>query len=181
MRCVTAKRTCGGYEDRNDLIIRPYENHKGTAAPFTSIARKCSLPVWERSSTAASIEEDVPKEVSDEESDRLALRAFFYDYCVVTTNPLLSRGFLGGLERFLHRIGMESNLARACRLVAFANHGITLKRPTLSRRADTLYPELVATLAALIQKSAGSNVEEEAVLVAMLLGLYEVEMIFSVH
>lgn len=174
MRCTTAKRTCGGYEDSNNFIVQHSDGQSGLTQ-FRSIARKCSLPIQDRPlNTGASIGSDVPKEVSEEASDRLALSAFFHDYCIVSTNPALSRGFLSGLEKTLHRLGFDSDLAKACKLVAFANHGITLNRPTLSHRAEAMYPDLVATLKVLIQNSTSSAVSDEAVLIAMLLGLYEV-------
>lgn len=117
MRCTTATRTCGGYEDHSNFIVQQYDSHNGGLTPFKFIARKCSLPVQERPLGAgSSIESDVPRKVPDEVSDRLALSAFFYDYCVVSTNPALSRGFLSGLEKTLQRLGFESNLAKACKL-----------------------------------------------------------------
>jgi hypothetical protein len=111
--------------------------------------------------------------VSQAESDLLALRAFFYDYCIVPTNQNLSRGFLSGLEMMARRLGPQSDLVKACRAVSYATHGKLLNRPKLVNQAKLLYHELLGSLAAAVGRpaSAGST---ETKLTAMLLGLFEV-------
>ena len=136
--------------------------------------RKCSLPVL-----AVDFDTDIlPKdgqsqEVSEDKSDEFALRAFFDNYCISSMNHALSRGYLGGLERMLHRSGRRSDLAKACKVVAFAHHGIMLHRPGLTRKAEILYHELLGTLAKAIENSTHAHTAE-TMTIALLLGLYEV-------
>ncbi|KAJ5819705.1 hypothetical protein N7474_005296 [Penicillium riverlandense] len=176
MRCVTAKRTCGGYENDEKVVIQQYERPENkTGSTTKSIGRKCSLPVrGHLPGTNILANDNSPIEVPDEAVDEFALQAFVYDFCVSSTNQALSRGFLGRLESRLHRLGWKSNLAKACELVAFAKHGISLNRPHLTLRAEKLYQNLVASLAVDIQHPPN---KEDKVLVALLLGLYEVRNI----
>jgi hypothetical protein len=115
----------------------------------------------------------IPVETSQAESNELALRAFFYDYCIMPTNPNLSRGYLSGLEMMAYRLGPKSNLVRACQAVAFASHGKPLHRPQLVHKAEMFYEELLGSLARVIQSPASADATETK-LVAMLLGLYQV-------
>jgi len=177
MRCVTAKRTCGGYEHDEKVVIQQYERPENKTGGITkSIGRKCSLPVRAcLPGTNTLANDDSPIEVPDQAVDEFALQAFVYAFCVSSTTQDLSRGFLGRLEPRLHRLGWTSDLARACGLVAFAKHGISLNRPHLTRRAEKLYQDLVGSLAVDIQRPAASSANKEGrTLVALLLGLYEV-------
>ncbi|KAI9733836.1 MAG: hypothetical protein M1818_007103 [Claussenomyces sp. TS43310] len=121
-----------------------------------------------------------PKEVPEEKVEEFALRAFFYDYCVVSTNHSLSRGYLDGLELMLHHLGFQSDLAKACKVVAFADHGIKLRRPVLTRKAELLYHELLGSLARAIENPAFAHTAEP-LMIAMLLGLYEMIMASDAH
>lgn len=183
MRCVTAKRTCGGYENDEKVVIQQYGRPDNTPGSTTkSIGRKCSLPVRERlPGTNILASDNSPIEVPDKAVDEFALQAFVYDFCVHSTSQALSRGFLGRLEARLRRLGWKSDLAKACGLVALAKHGISLNRPHLSLRAEKLYQDLVASLAVEIQHPPATlaNKEDKA-LVALLLGLYEVRN-FCLH
>jgi hypothetical protein len=115
----------------------------------------------------------IPIETSQAESNALALRAFFYDYCIISTNPNLSRGFLSGLEMMAYRLGPKSDLVKACQAVAFASHGKPLHRPQLVHKAEMFYQELLGSLAMAIESPASADATETK-LVAMLLGLYQV-------
>ncbi|QKX55326.1 uncharacterized protein TRUGW13939_02418 [Talaromyces rugulosus] len=123
----------------------------------------------------------LPIEISNEKSDEYALCAFFYEYRLVSTDQAASRGFLSNLERTLHRLGPKSNLAQACRLVSGATHGIKLRRPVLTFQANHLYHELLASLALAIHDSISAIRRDESILVAMLLGLYEIIVADSVR
>jgi hypothetical protein len=105
--------------------------------------------------------------------EECVLRAFFYDFCIVPINPTLSRGFLGGLEQMVHRLGMQSQVSKACMAVGYASHGIKLFRPFLVQRAEELYYEGLRSLAHAMKDSHAIN-KEETVVMAILLGLYEV-------
>ncbi|KAL9110682.1 MAG: hypothetical protein Q9227_004859 [Pyrenula ochraceoflavens] len=168
-RCLDAKRTCGGYEDGTNLILRQYEGKDGKTVPFKSMARKCSLPIRLTSPGNGNVPEDsLPKEITDEKTEEYALRAFFYDYCVVSANPSLSRGFLNGLEAMLHRQGQQSDLAKACKVVAFANNGRKLFRPMMMQKAEMMYHNLLGSLARAIENASPTN-SVEFLMIAMLL------------
>lgn len=138
------------------------------------MARKCRLPVRVSGPGTDIVPEDsLPQEVSDEEVEEFALRAFFYDYCIVSMNHSLSRGYLDGLELMLHHLGWQSDLAKACKVVALANHGIKLHRPGLAQKAEISYHNLLGSLAKAIKNPAFVNTAE-SLMIAMLLGLYEV-------
>jgi hypothetical protein len=175
MRCIRANRGCGGYEEGGFAAFRFHEAQGAKQSPsFVSTARKCSLPMRVPIPGAEVLpEETLPTEISQAESNGLALRAFFYDYCVVSTNSNLSRGFLSGLEMMAHRLGPKSDLAKACQAVAFASHGKPLHRPKLIHQAEMIYQELLGSLAKTIESPALANTTESKV-VAMLLGLYQV-------
>ena len=174
MRCVTAQRTCGGYEDGATHMFRQYDGQDGDPVLFKSTARKCSLPVRvSKPGTDILPEDGQPQELSNEKVEEFALRAFFYDYCIVSMNPYLSRGYLDGLELMLHQLGWESDLAKACKAVAFASHGSKLRRPVLKQKAEMLYHNLLGSLAKAIEDSAFATTAE-LLMIAMLLGLYEV-------
>ncbi|KAL4862125.1 hypothetical protein BDV12DRAFT_203344 [Aspergillus spectabilis] len=104
-----------------------------------------------------------------------ALRAFFHDYCIVPIDSSVSRGFLSGLESRDHRLGLDSDVAKACKAVGFASHGIKLSRPFLTRVAEELYQELLKSLAREI-KDSNRTKKQDATVVAILLGLYEMTM-----
>ncbi|KAJ5725095.1 uncharacterized protein N7483_006452 [Penicillium malachiteum] len=68
------------------------------------MAQKCSLPVREPIPGTNLVPEDVlPKEVSMERMQKLALQAFFYDYSICTVTQSMSGGFLGGLEAMVRK------------------------------------------------------------------------------
>ncbi len=118
--------------------------------------------------------EDIfPKEVSEDEIEEYALRSFFYDYPVLSTNREVSRGYLDGLEGMLRHLGPKSDLARACKVVACAGLGIRLCRPGLIKKAEVLYQDLIGSLVRAIEDPAFAT-SAESLMTAMLLGLYEV-------
>ncbi|KAL8784614.1 MAG: hypothetical protein Q9213_003869 [Squamulea squamosa] len=137
------------------------------------MARKCSLPIRVFSPGSNMLPEDgKPQEVSEEQMEGFALRAFFYDYCITSTNRSLSRGYLDGLEPMVHRLGRHSDLAKACITVACASHGISKRRPALASKAQLYYFDLLGSLAKTIQNPAVAN-NAESLMVVTLLGLYE--------
>jgi hypothetical protein len=111
--------------------------------------------------------------ISDEEIHAFTLRAFLYEYCIQSADHTLSRGFLDGLEPMLHRLGPKSDLAKACRTVSFASHGIKLRRESLYSQAESSYCELLGSLAKTLKVPREAKTSE-TVMIAILLGLYEV-------
>lgn len=121
----------------------------------------------------------LPVETSQAESDSLALRAFFYDFCFSSANPNLSRGFLSGLERHAYHLGPKSDLVKTCQAVSFATHGKPLNRPALVHKASIFNQKLLGSLAKALEDSACANAVETKC-IAMLLGLYQVFSFASV-
>lgn len=75
----------------------------------------------------------------------------------------------------IRRAGYDSSLAIACRAVANANHGRKLGRPRLIARAEAAYQSLLGTLAIAIECPEFTETPE-ALMIVMLLGLYEVDI-----
>ena len=57
--------------------------------------------------------------------------------------------------------------------MAFANHSVKLRRPLFMRLANTWYNDLLGSLARAVENPVLANTAE-SVMIAMLLGLYEV-------
>ncbi|KFY75157.1 hypothetical protein V499_04856 [Pseudogymnoascus sp. VKM F-103] len=172
-RCLTSNRTCVGYSDGASLIFRPQEIQSGSPSQLSS-ARKCTLPIRIPCPNTGVLPEDThPREFSQEEADKRIIQAFLYEYCIASTNHTLSRGYLDGLESMLSHAGHYSSLAMACRAVANANHGRKLCRPRLIARAEEAYQELLGALRVAIECPDFPETPE-ALMIAMLLGLYEI-------
>ena len=155
-------------------MFRQYTRPHEDSVPFAPAERKSSLPVLVVNFDTETLPKDGQfQQISEDESDETAFLAFFDNYCISSTNHALSRGYLGGLERMLHHLGWRSNLAKACKVVAFAHHGIMLHKPGLTRKAGILYHELLGNLAKAIESSTHAHTAE-TMTIALLLGLYEV-------
>ena len=115
---------------------------------------------------------DLPKEVSTDKLDESALEAFFYDYCVVSTNRSISHGYLGSVQSVLHRQGLQSDLAKACKVVEYATQSTLLRKPVLLRKAELMYVDLLGSLYKMDSATFANS--PESLKIAMLLGLYEV-------
>lgn len=174
MRCVNTRLTCGGYENEKALTIQDYDGGKKLALPIRSAARKCSLPVRQRLPGTFHLAKDVPpKELLDRDVDDFTLRSFLHEFCIVPTGPTVSYGFLSGIEPALRKLSDQSNLAKACKMVAFASHGIKLNQPLSIAKAEKLNHSLVASLAVGLQHNSAASKKYDA-LIVMLLGIYEV-------
>ncbi|PVH86156.1 hypothetical protein DL98DRAFT_510819 [Cadophora sp. DSE1049] len=176
MRCFNAKRQCGGYE--NEVVGRRPYGAPSTAQvlPSSSTARKCTLPKRVPIPGTNMLPEDtIPTEVTMDESNALALRAFYYDFCVISTNQNLSLGYLSSLEKMVNRLGPKSDLAKVCQAIACASHGKPERRPQFVNRAEASYHHLLGSLAKKLESSTMGNTAEMRLL-AMLLGLYQIVM-----
>jgi hypothetical protein len=174
-RCLSANRTCGGYEANPSAAFRQYAIQGSIRSePFNSIARKCTLPTRQLTPGSDTLPADgIPTEVSLTQSNELALRAFIYDYCVITANLNLSRDYLSGLERMVRCLGLKSDLAKACMAISCASHGKTKFRPQFVDRAEGFYQELLGSMAKAIQNPMTVDAKESRC-IAMLLGVYQV-------
>jgi hypothetical protein len=176
MRCINSNRTCTGYEDGTVLAFRQYETHQSI---FKTRARKCSLPRRTFMPGTDILVADVNikmTEVSEEQRLDYALRAFFYDFCIVRSDSGASRGFLSSLERMANDLGSSSILVKSCQAVSYITHGQALQRPYLVYNAETIYHEVLGSLAGAIEHST-SKITKESKFVAILLGIYEVAAI----
>lgn len=174
MRCIRARRTCGGYGD----VFRPFSTFQlyGPRNPkevaLLSIARRCTIP---RHTANVSSQDVFPPETSQEEGEELALRAFVYDYCTVSANKDLSRGYLSNLGAMSYQVGTRPAFIRACQAISLGSHGKVLRRSLFIEEAESIYHELLGSFARTIGEKT-SKIEENQILMAMLLGLYQMAM-----
>lgn len=172
MRCIKANRACGGYEDVGYSRFRLYDTSQSKSCLTT--ARKCTMPKRVPFPGTDILPQDIlPAETSQAESSVLALRAFFYDYCIKSTNSNLSRGYLTNLETLTCLRGPASDLVKACQAVSFATHGKPLNRPVLVAKAERLYHELLGTVAKSLDDKASAD-SGEMKIITILLGLHQV-------
>lgn len=145
------------------------------------MARKCSLTVRTYIPGTNHVPTDgLPKEIHDGEADERSIQSFLYEYCgVVPVSRQASHGFLAGLEPLILDLGLESDLANACRAVAFASGSVTLRRPLLMRRAEMMYQDSLEKLVRAVVDPvlAGSP---EMLAMAIVLGLYEVLIVLEI-
>jgi hypothetical protein len=99
--------------------------------------------------------------------------AFFDDYCIVSSNQDLSRGYLSGLQIMIFKAGPRSELAQACTIASLANIGNKLGNTTYIERAKGLYSSLLRSFRLRISNEAIFTTVE-SLITAALLGLYEV-------
>lgn len=139
---------------------------------FISIARKCTMP-----KRAPSLRVDVPNmdklpHTSLAEGRELALRAFFYDLCIISANRNLRQGYLSDLGMMTNDREARPNIVKACEAISLASHGNRLQRPLLLYEAGVIYQQLLGSFAKAIEDSASNEAEKR--LIAMLLGVYQV-------
>ncbi|KAJ6127298.1 C6 transcription factor [Penicillium sp. IBT 18751x] len=161
------------YENEQALTIHEFNGGKKLALPIRSAARRRSLPVRQRLPGTVALAKDVPpKAIPDRDVDDYTLRSFLHEFCIVSTGSEVTHGFLSGMEPRLRKVNDRSNLAKACKMVALANHGIKLNRPDLIAEAEKLNHGLVSSLAVGLQNNSGVSKKDDA-LVVMLFGIYE--------
>ena len=105
--------------------------------------------------------------------EREARLAFFDDYCTVSSNQDLSRGYLHGLQTMISEAGPSSELAQACTIASLASTGNKLGNTTYINRAKSLYSSLLRSFRLRISNEAVFTTVE-SLITAALLGLYEV-------
>ncbi|KAB5560063.1 hypothetical protein GE09DRAFT_962485 [Coniochaeta sp. 2T2.1] len=139
------------------------------------MARKCTLPPRVLIPGTDRFPDDVvPAETSEEESNTLSMRAFLYDFCLVSTNRDLSKGYLSSLETVIRQSGGgHSCLAKACATISFATHGKPLNRPSLVKKARIFCDELVSSMREGIWCPSKTDTAYFKMLV-MLMGIYEI-------
>lgn len=98
---------------------------------------------------------------------------FFNDYCIVSSNRSLSRGYLHGLRVMISKADPNSELVQACTLIALANLGNKLGTIRYRQRAESIYSSLLRSFRLSISNEAVFTTVE-SLITATLLGLYEV-------
>lgn len=100
---------------------------------------------------------------------------FFLDqYVICSADARVSRGFLGGLPPFLAKAHPSSNLVQAVEIVAWATVGNRLDRPDLLMNARKQYVSILNSFQTLLQCCQMGEPTVEALVIAILLGLYEI-------
>ncbi|TVY45754.1 hypothetical protein LOCC1_G003451 [Lachnellula occidentalis] len=161
--CSRARRNCPGYQVNKD---RKFINYLGEAdfdllhQKSGDLLRQTADPTHRDTLYWPNIEKD-------------ALTAFFNDYCIVSSNRDLSRGFLHGLQTMICQAGPQSELSQACTIIALTNLGRKLENDLRIKRAKGLYSLLLRSFRLSISDSAQFTTLE-SLITAALLGLYEV-------
>jgi hypothetical protein len=107
------------------------------------------------------------------EIEQRALSTFLDDYCVVSKDRSLSRGYLDDLEWLLASAGPSSDITKAVRIASFVSLGNKIGEPYLLHRANMMYSELLCSFQITMSRETTSNTIE-SLTTAVLLGLYEV-------
>lgn len=98
---------------------------------------------------------------------------FINDYCIVSSDRGLSRGYLHGLQAMIAKAGPKSELVHACTIVGLASLGKKLSHAAYIERAQSLYSLLLQSFRLSISNEA-IFITIESLITAALLGLYEV-------
>lgn len=100
---------------------------------------------------------------------------FFLDqYVSCSADTRVSRGFLSGLPSLLAKAHPSSNLVQAVEIVAWATVGNRLGRPDLLMNARKQYVSILNSFQTLLQCCQMGESTVEALVIAILLGLYEI-------
>lgn len=91
---------------------------------------------------SATSSENLLLGVPEVQLEQRALAALFRDYCIVSTNRLLSRGYLDGLESLLTRAYPSSDVSQAVKGIALISFAKKLSMSDLLHKAK-LRPTLV--------------------------------------
>ncbi|KAL2847843.1 hypothetical protein BJY01DRAFT_163826 [Aspergillus pseudoustus] len=145
-RCAKAKKVCLGYRSYEELRFRHYALE--TPSPPTS--------------------------ESEQSPDRHAVASFVDQYVAHSSDSRVSRGFLNGLPSLLANAQPSSHVVLATEVVAWASLGNRLGRPDLLSRARSQYVSLLHSFQAVLQSFQLFVPTVEALVTAILLGLYEI-------
>lgn len=99
---------------------------------------------------------------------------FLDQYVVRTTDPRISRGFLDGLPSLLANAEPSSDLVQAVEIVAWASLGNRFSWPGLLVKAKKQYITLLQSFQVLLLSCQLHSPTVEALVIAILLGLYEI-------
>ncbi|EXJ90106.1 hypothetical protein A1O3_03175 [Capronia epimyces CBS 606.96] len=171
-RCLRSRRAFPGYEEDPGFVFRNYgviSSGSHRASPVDSTQVPTEVPT-EDSNCAATVS---PSNLDDAELEALSVNTFFADFCVPSRDRLLSRGFLDGLEPLVDHAGSSSDISKAVRVVALAATGNRNGRSGLLVKAKHIYGDLLRSFQTSISNPETANTAE-SLMVAVLLGLYEI-------
>ena len=132
-------------------------------------------PLLEPIQTTRLSSRRLPHGFQESEVESFALAAFLEDYCVVSTNRVLSRGYLDGLESILAQADPSCDVAQASKIMALVNFGNRWHRPALVHKARVIYSALLSSFRKTMSNNSTSRTIQ-SLLTAVLLGLYEVRL-----
>ena len=161
---------CSGYQDEADLTFRRCGGEDGDYSPPEPTVQSFESQIQYPTPSPESLPQHG---LNDSEIEHRALSAFLYDYCIVSKNRSLSRGYLDDLESLLADAGPSSDIAKAAKIAAFASLGNKIGEPDLIYRANLLYSDLLRSFQVTMSNATTSNTIE-SLTTAVLLGLYEV-------
>ncbi|KAL4793011.1 hypothetical protein BDV19DRAFT_380484 [Aspergillus venezuelensis] len=144
-KCAKAGRTCLGYKSTDQLRFR---HHKPSVLPSPS--------------------------TSEQSFTEHAVDTFLEQYVVHSADPGISRGFLDGLPSLLANAEPKSHVVQVTEIVAWASLGRVWKRPDLLSRAREQYVSLLYSFQGPLLSCQVSAPTVEALVTAILLGLYEI-------
>jgi hypothetical protein len=108
------------------------------------------------------------------EIESSAFQTFISDYCISSSNRKVSRGYLNGLESLIEKAGPWSCIAKSCKIISLANPGKKTASPVLLQKAETLYFDLLPSFRTTTNEGKSTTIH--SLMIAVLLGLYEVSM-----
>ncbi|KAL7928952.1 hypothetical protein V8C35DRAFT_316916 [Trichoderma chlorosporum] len=163
LRCSRARRTCPGYEPKKDLKFINYSGKVDLSVLDQPSSKLLSQP-------ASFYQTETIDWFHIENSARLL---FFNDYCIISSNRSMSRGYLHGLQAMIAKADPNSELVQACTLAALANLGNKSGNLMHKQRAESLYSSLLRSFRLSISNEAVFTTVE-SLITAALLGLYEI-------
>ena len=162
---------CPGYRAEAELIFR---RHCGEDDDYYPPTKKTIQPFESRIQCPTASPQILQQDAFNEsEIDHRALALFLDDYCIVSKDKSLSRGYLDDLPSLLAHTGLSSDTAKAAKIAALASLGNKVGESNLVHRANMLYSDLLSSFQVTMSKAATSNTIE-SLTIAVLLGLYEV-------
>lgn len=108
------------------------------------------------------------------------LQVFLRDYCQTSKDRAISRGYLDGFDLLLINSGNASDLAEAARTVALAAAGKKAARSDYVDKARAQYAKLLVSFHQMLATPVTAGTVE-ALMIAVLLGLYEVRHVPHCH
>lgn len=168
-RCMKAKTMCPGYLDDADLTFR---SHYGELNDCSS--SQSTVQPWSQKYSPTLSQGPLGHHfINNPEVEQRALATFLDDYCIVSKDKSVSRGYLEDLESLLVNARPSTDLARAVKIVALASLGNKLDDQNLALQAHLIYSNLLCSFQVTLATTTTSNAFE-TLNTAILLGLYEV-------